>query len=83
MEFDRVNMRRPTSRAVRALALISFAAAMFACNAACTQGLTLARFKAQLEDHRDTSLTLELNLCTFGTHPRVNLRQMGDKASLS
>jgi len=30
------------------------------------QGLTLAHFKAQLEDLRDTSLTLEPNLSTFG-----------------
>jgi hypothetical protein len=30
------------------------------------QGLTLAHFTAQLEDLRDTSLTLELNGSTFG-----------------
>ena len=44
----------------------------------CRQGLTLAAFNAQLEDLWDTSLTLELNLSTFGTHPH-----MGDKVSLS
>jgi hypothetical protein len=40
------------------------------------QGLTLAH-------HRDTSLTLQLDLSTFGTHPRVNLGYMGDRVSLS
>ena len=34
------------------------------------QGLTLALFRAQLEVLRDTSLTLELNLSTFGTRSR-------------
>jgi len=33
------------------------------------QGLTLAHFTAQLEDLRDTSLTLELNLSIIGTYP--------------
>jgi len=47
------------------------------------QGLTLAHFRAQLEDLRDTSLTLELNLSTFGTHPRVTLAYMEDKVCLS
>ena len=48
------------------------------------QGLTIAHFRAQLEDLRDTSLTLELNLSTFGTHPRVNLGlYMGVKVLLS
>ena len=47
------------------------------------QGLALAHFKPQLEDLRDTSLTLELNLSTFGTHPPVNLGHTGDKVSLS
>jgi hypothetical protein len=45
------------------------------------QGLTLAHFTAQLEDFQDTSLTLELNLSTFGTHPWVKLGYMGDKVS--
>ena len=36
------------------------------------RGLTLAHFTAQLEDLRNPSLTLELNLSTFGTHPRVH-----------
>ena len=31
----------------------------------------IAHVKAQLEHLRDTSLTLKLNLSTFGTHPRV------------
>ena len=35
------------------------------------QGLTLAHFKAQLEDLRYTSLTLELKLSTSRTHSRV------------
>ena len=43
---------------------------------------TLVHFSAQLEDLRDTSLTLELILSTFGPHPRVNLGRMGGKASL-
>ena len=47
------------------------------------QGLTLAHFRAQLEDLRDTSLTLELNLSTLGPHPRVTLGYMGDNLSLS
>ena len=37
------------------------------------QGLTPAHFTAQLEDLRDTSLTLELNLSTFATHRRDGL----------
>jgi len=45
------------------------------------KGLTLAHFRAQLEDLRDTSLTLELNLSTFGTHLLVNLGNMGDNVS--
>jgi len=49
----------------------------------CEQGRTLVHFSAQLEDIRDTSLTLELNLGTFGTHPRVRLGYMGDNVSLS
>jgi len=51
--------------------------------AARAQGLTLPHFKAQLEDLRDTSLTLELNLSTFGPHPRVHLGCLGNKVSLS
>jgi len=47
------------------------------------QGLTLAHFKAQLEDLRDTSLTLELKLSTFGTHPRLTWGYAGDTVSLS
>jgi len=47
------------------------------------QGLTLAHFKAQLEDLLDTSLTLKLNLSNFGPHPGVNLGYMGNDISLS
>jgi hypothetical protein len=47
------------------------------------QGLTLAHLRAQLEDLQDTSLTLELNLSSFGTHPRVDLGYMGDEVRLS
>jgi len=47
------------------------------------QGLTLAEFKAQFEDLRDTSLTSELNSSTFGPCPRVSLGYMRDKVSLS
>jgi hypothetical protein len=47
------------------------------------QGLTLAHFRARLEDLRDTSLTLELNLSTFGTHPRAHLGRVWDEVSLS
>jgi hypothetical protein len=42
-----------------------------ASRAATGQGHTLAHFRAQLQDLRDTSLTLELNLSTFGTHSRA------------
>jgi len=34
------------------------------------QGLTLAHFRAELQDPRDTLLTSQLNLSTVGTHPR-------------
>jgi len=47
------------------------------------QGLTLAHFRAQLEDLWDTSLTLELNLSTFGARPRVTLGYVGDRVSSS
>jgi hypothetical protein len=47
------------------------------------QGLELAHFRAQLEDLRDTSLTLELNLSTLGPHARVDMGNMGDKVSSS
>jgi len=29
----------------------------------------------------NTSLTLELNVSTLGTHPRINLGHVGDKVS--
>jgi len=54
-----------------------------AAGAGARQGLTLAHFKAQLEDLRDTLLTLELNLSTFGTHARVNLGYTGEIVSFS
>ena len=38
---------------------------------------------AQSEDLRDTSLTSELNLSTFGTHPRVDLGYPGVKVGLN
>jgi len=50
---------------------------------ALSQGLTLAHFRAQLQDLRDTSLTLELILSTFGLHPRVMLGFVGDNVNLS
>jgi hypothetical protein len=43
------------------------------------QGLTLAHFRAHLEDLRDTSLTLEPNFSTFGTHPRFIWVMQGTK----
>jgi hypothetical protein len=46
------------------------------------QGLTLVHCSAQLEDLRDTSLTLELNLRSFGTHPLVNLGCFGGQGKL-
>jgi len=49
--------------------------------ASATQGLPLVHFSAQLEDLWDTSLTFELNLSTFGPHPRVNLGCVGDRVS--
>jgi len=51
--------------------------------AAADQGLTLAHLRAQLEGLRDTLLNLELNVSTFGTHPRVDLGYVGDKGSLN
>jgi hypothetical protein len=42
-----------------------------------------AHVTAQLEDLRDTSLTLDFNLSTFEIHRRVSLGYMGDKVSLS
>ena len=48
---------------------------------AVVQGLTLACVIAELEDLRDTSLTLELNLSTFGTHRQAILGHVGVKVS--
>jgi len=67
--------------AVSSAAALSVAAASR--SAASSQGLTLAHFRAQLEDLWDEPLTLELNLSTFGTHPRVDFGHLGDKISLS
>ena len=39
--------------------------------------------QSSLEDLRDTSLTLELNLSTLREHPRVRLAHMGDNVSSS
>ena len=47
-----------------------------------SQGLTLAHFRAQLENLRDTSLTSALNLSIFGPHPRGNLGGVVDIVSL-
>jgi hypothetical protein len=47
--------------------------------AAFEQGLTLAHSSSRLEDLRGTSLTSELNLSIFRTHPRVTWGHMGDK----
>jgi len=45
-------------------------------------GPTFVHFSAQLEDLRDTSLTSELNLSTFGTHRRAEFVCVGNKVSL-
>jgi hypothetical protein len=58
-------------------------ASVMYCSFASKPGLTLAKFTAQLEDLRDMSLKLELNLSTFGTHPRVNLGYVWVKVSFS
>jgi len=47
------------------------------------QRLTLAHFTAQLEYLRKHNADSELNLSTFGPHPRVNSGYIGDKVSLS
>jgi len=47
------------------------------------QGLTLTHSRAQFEDLRDASLTVELTLNIFGTHRRATLSYMGVKVSLS
>ena len=47
------------------------------------RGLHLLTSGLNLRNFRNTSLTLELNLSTFGTHPRVNLGYMGDTVRLS
>jgi len=46
-------------------------------------GLTLAHCNVQLEDLRDTSLTLELHLSSFGPYSRFNSGYKEDKVSLS
>ena len=91
-EYIRIRKRQPSnnfparysaslasiSRATPAEAAPSTRRAL-ATAAAASQGLTLTHFRAQLDHLRDTSLTLELNLSTFGTHSRVKLGYMGDK----
>jgi hypothetical protein len=47
------------------------------------QGLTLAHFRAQLEDLRDTTLPVELTLSTFRPHPRVDWGYTEDRVSSS
>jgi len=47
------------------------------------RGLHSLTSELNFEDLQDTSLTIELNLSTFGTHPRVKLSSMGDKVRLS
>jgi len=47
------------------------------------RGLHSLTSKLTLEDLRDTLLTSELNLSTFGTRPRVTLVCMGATVSLS
>jgi hypothetical protein len=46
-------------------------------------GLHSLTSELNLRNIRNTSLTSELHLSNFGTHPRVNLGHMGDKVSLS
>ena len=46
---------------------------------ACTRSL----LQLNLRTFGNTSLTLELNLSTIGTHSRVNLGYMGDNVSFS
>ena len=77
MEVTRTNLgMRPCASPLRAAASIRAMLPLL-------QGLTLAHFKAQLEDLRDTSVTLERNMSTFGTRPRVNLGYMEDNVSFS
>jgi hypothetical protein len=47
------------------------------------RGLHSLTSEFNLRTFRNTSLTLELNLSTLGTHQRVNLGQTGEKVSLS
>jgi hypothetical protein len=46
------------------------------------RGLHCFTSELNLRTFRDAMLTLQLNLSTFGTHPRVNLGHMGDKREL-
>jgi hypothetical protein len=47
------------------------------------RGLHSPTSELNLKDLQDTSLAVQLNLSTFGTHPRINLGHAGDKASFS
>ena len=47
------------------------------------RGLHSLTSQLNLRTFRNTSLTLELNLSTFGIRPRVNLGYIGDTISLS
>jgi hypothetical protein len=47
------------------------------------RGLHSLTSKLNLRIFGNTSLTFELNLSTFGTHPQVKLGDMGDKVTLS
>jgi hypothetical protein len=50
---------------------------------AVSAGAYTRSLQSSIELLRDTSLTLELNLSIFGTHPRVNSGDLGDKVSSS
>jgi hypothetical protein len=88
----RVELQRPTisatppwapvtARPATAMPCLACASARFMARMALKLGLTLVHFRAQFEDLLDTSITLELNLSTFGTHPRVTLCYMGHQVS--
>ena len=47
------------------------------------RGLHSFTSELNLSTFRDTSLTLEFNLSTLGTHPRVRLCYMGHNVSFS
>jgi hypothetical protein len=47
------------------------------------RGLHSLTSQLNLRNFKNTSLPLELNLSTFGTHPRVDFGHMGGTVSLS